>query len=143
MANCAIYIKGSDEIRYFIKDCVQTGRNFKGSNSSVSGVKEYLFDVKWTEDLAEPVFDAEGQRTGFNGKVSVLSEAKRYQGKVVSTKEDVNAVTRELIASKYPAHEEIKILRQKIAGNEEGWVEYKNYVEALITAGKAFKEKEM
>ena len=52
MANIAIYEKDSDEIRYFILDCVRRGRDFRGSNGSVTGVKANLFNEVWTEDIA-------------------------------------------------------------------------------------------
>jgi hypothetical protein len=132
MAHCAIYEKGSDQITYFIRDCLQDGRNFKGSNGSCSGVKEHCFDVKWTDDDAEP-----------GGSVKGLIEAKRYQGRVVSTAADVNAVIREQIATKYSIEDEIKILRLKLSGDDTGWKEYQEHVNSLVNAGREYKEKEM
>ncbi len=140
MAHCAIYEKGSDKITYFIRDCVQTGRDFRGSNGSVTGAKAHLFAEKWTEDVAEPVLDKDGRQTGWDRKVSDLSEALRYQGRVVSTQADVNAVTRALIAEKYSASDEIKILRLKLAGDDTGWKDYQAYVDSLVKQGRAFKE---
>jgi hypothetical protein len=142
MANCAIYAKGSDLITYFIRDCVQSGRNFHGSNGSCTGVKEYLFDTKWTDDIASPFYDKEGKQTGYDKTISDLSEAKRYEGVVVSTKEDVNAVTRALIAKKYPDSDEKKIHRLKMAGGgEKEFKEYNSFVEDLVTKGREFKSK--
>ena len=130
MANCAIYKKGSDEITFFIRDCVQTGRNFKGSKGGAYGVKEHLFDTKWTEDIAKP-----------GDSVKALREALRYEGQVVSTPEDVNRVTRNLIAEKYPDSDEKKILRMKLAGDNTLWDEYQNYVDGLVSKGRKFKKK--
>jgi hypothetical protein len=131
MANAAIYIKGSDDITYFIKDCIQTGRNFKGSNGSAMGVKEHLFDVKWTEDIAEP-----------GDLISELSEAKRYEGQVISTRQDVNNVIKKQIAEKYSIEDEIKIIRMKLMGDDTEWQEYKAFVESIVQKGKSFKDKE-
>jgi len=133
MTHAAIHEKGSDRITYFIRDCVQTGRDFRGSNGSVTGVKEHLFDTRWTDDQGEP-----------GGSVKALKKARRYQGRVVSTAEDVNRVTRDLIAAKYPAHEEAKVLRLKLSGGgEKEFREYQDYVDGLVKQGRGFKEKEM
>lgn len=148
MAHCAIYVKGTDEIRYFIWDCVQDGRNFKGSNGSVTGVKEHLFGVKWTEDDVEVVQDKEKAVAGnvesrtpkFSKKVAELSEAKRYRGIVVSTKDDVDKVTRDAIAEKYPPHEESKVVRMKLSGDDVLWKEYQNFVSTLVEEGRKFKK---
>jgi len=143
MANCAIYVKDTDEITYFIRDCIQTGMDFRGSNGSATGVKEHLFDVMWTDDLAEPIFDSEGKQTGYNKRVSELSEAKRYQGRVVSTKEDVDRVTLELIAEKYPANEETKLLRLKLSGAaDREFTDYHSFVDDLVKQGREFKARE-
>ena len=57
MANVAIYEKGSDTIQYFIRDCVQHGRSFRGSNGSVTGIKEHIWDIIWTDDIATSTND--------------------------------------------------------------------------------------
>lgn len=141
MANCAIYKKGSDAITYFVKDCTQTGRIFTGSNYKIAGVKGHLFDEKWTETVANPVFDGEGKQIGWDKRVADLDNALRYKGSVVSNREDVNSVTRNLINDKYSSSEEKKMLRQKIAGDDTGWVEYQEYVDGLVKEGRRFKDK--
>jgi hypothetical protein len=142
MANCAIHIKGSDLITYFIRDCVQSGRNFHGSNGSCTGVKEHLFDTFWTDDIASPVYDKEGHQAGYDKTISELSEAKRYNGVVVSTPADVDKVTRDLIAAKYPDSDEKKIHRLKMAGGgEKEFKEYNSFVDNLVTKGRDFKKK--
>jgi len=140
MAHCAIYEKGSDKITYFIQDCVQSGRDYRGSNGSVTGVKEDVFDVLWTETIATPILDETGRITGYDLTVPELAAALRYEGRVVSSRADVNAVTRALIAVRYPASEETKILRLKLAGDETGWAEYQSYVDGLVQQGRAFKD---
>ena len=133
MANCAIYEKGSDEITYFIRDCVQTGRNFKGAKGGAYGVKEHLFDTKWTDDTAKP-----------GDSVAALTEALRYNGRVVSNRDDVNTVTQELIAMKYSDSDEKKFLRMGLSGDPIGWKEYwayQEYIDGLVSAGQKFKEK--
>jgi hypothetical protein len=136
MANCAIYIKGTDTIAYFIKDCIQSGRDFRGSNGSVTGVKEHLFDVKWTEDTALPVYDEQGHLTGYDKTISSLSEALRYNGQVVSSGKEVDNITVSRIRERYTINDELKMAR--IAGTTE-WAEYNNYVSQIVTEGRAFK----
>src|SRR3990167_2123933 len=100
MPNCAIYIKGTDTITYFIHNCIQSGRNFHGSNGNVTGVKEALFDTKWTNDTSFP-----------GDAVGSLSEALRYNSIPVSTPTDIDTITRNIISAKYPPSEEAKIHR--------------------------------
>ena len=140
MANCAIYIKGSDAITYFLRDCIQSGRNFRGSNGSVTGVKEHLFDTKWTDDIVEPILDKDGNQIGWNKAIPDLSAAKLYQGRVVSTPDDVNAVTRELIAERYPLSDENKLMRLKLSGDDTGWDEYQLFVTNIVNQGRDFKK---
>lgn len=141
MAHAAIFEKGTINIVYFIKDCVQSGRDFIGSNGSVRGVKEHLFDVIWTEDHPEPIIDSAGKQSGFNLTVNQLSPAIRYNGRVVSRSEDVDVVTRTMIRERYSIEDEIKIIRQKLAGDDTAWTEYQDYVDGLVKDGKEFKEK--
>ena len=124
MANCAIYKKGTDEIIYFVENCVQTGRNFKGSNLKLGGVKEELFDTKWSEDMGE-----------VGGLVSVLSEAKRYKGVVVSSAADIDRVIQSKIREKYSLEEELKMLRKR----DFAYDVYNIEVDALINEAKIFK----
>jgi len=46
--NAILYQKGSNEIVYFVKDCVKHGNDFIGSNMKLYGCKS--FEVLWTED---------------------------------------------------------------------------------------------
>ena len=140
MANCAIYIKGSDSITYFLRDCIQSGRDFRGSNGSVTGIKEHLFSTKWTDDIAEPII-SDGRQIGWNKLISDLSEALLYQSHVVSTPDDVNTVTRQLIASKYSLSDENKLMRLKLSGDDTGWKEYQAFVDSLVKQGREFKSK--
>ena len=138
MANCAIFGKGSDRITYFIKDCVQTGRDFRGSNMSVTGVKEAVFDVKWTPDIAEAV-DKDGQ-VSYDKQVSDLSEALRFENVVVSSREDVNKVVQRLIREKYSESDEYKALRLALSGDKKTFSAYHSFVEEAVEKGRKFKE---
>ena len=135
MANCAIYIKGSDEIAYFIRDCIQKGRTFQGSNGSITGVKEYLFDTKWTEDV--PIQDEKGN---WNKKISDLTPALTYKSQVVSNREDVNTITKKEIREQYSLEDELKLQRQRDMLPAEFKVYY-GFVECLRAEGRAFKDK--
>jgi len=149
MANCAIYIKGSDEITYFIRDCIQDGRNFRGANGqSVTGVKEYLFDVKWTDDIADPNMILKeitpcrfvSVQDGWKTPVSALSDSLRYMDQVVSNREDVDTVTKAKIRERYSREDELKLHRLRDVMIDE-WKEYAQYVEELRLQGKAFRDK--
>ena len=135
MANCVIYIKGSDEIAYFIRDCIQAGRDFQGSNGSVMGVKERLFDTKWTEDI--PVQDEKGS---WDKKISDLAPALTYKGQVVSNRDDVDTIIKAEIRKRYSLEDELKLQRQRDMLPKE-FKEYYDFVENLRAEGRAFKNK--
>ena len=139
MANCAIFEKGKDKITHLIIDCVQLGRNFKGSNMKVSGVKEHIFDTKWTEDIAHVILNDQGEIIGYDKKISELTDALWYEGEVVSCRADVDAVTVKLIRARYPLNEELKILR--LGQDSEAWQQYNDYVAAAVSRGREFKDK--
>jgi hypothetical protein len=63
MANCAIFIKGSNQISSFIRDCVQEENDFLGSNCKLAGVKPQLFDYLWTDDTVTEIVDENGSIT--------------------------------------------------------------------------------
>ena len=138
MVNCAIYEKNADNISFFILDCVQYSRDFKGSNTTVTGVKESIFDTKWTIDIANPIYDEDKHLIGYDKKVSELSEALRYMGVVVSSRADVDTVTKSLIREKYDIDREFQINREK---KEPYWQEYNDYVSGLVLNGRLFKEE--
>ncbi|MFB5622873.1 MAG: hypothetical protein ACE5RH_02665 [Nitrosarchaeum sp.] len=66
MANLVLYSKGSNDISYFIQDCIKDGNNFEGSNISLKGVKLHLFDYTWTND------DVKFNKNKFDKRVSEL-----------------------------------------------------------------------
>ena len=135
MANCVIYIKGSDEITYFIRNCIQEGRTFRGSNGTVTGVKANLFSEFWTEDI--PIQDKEGN---WNKKVSDLIPALTYKNQVVSNRDDVNTIIKAEIRKQYSLEDELKLQRQRdMLPNE--FKEYYDFVEGLRAEGRAFKNK--
>lgn len=67
--NAVIHKIGSDEIKYFVQDCVKEGNNFFGSNIKLIGIKPRHWSVVWTEDVVEPIGD------GWNKKVSELNHS--------------------------------------------------------------------
>lgn len=77
--NCIIYKKNSDEIHYFIRDCIKDGNNYIGTNRKVYGIKSQHFDIKWTDDEIDPiiVFDEEEKKNkivGWKKNVSEVNE---------------------------------------------------------------------
>jgi hypothetical protein len=73
--NCAIHRIGSDQISFFVLNCVRRGNDFSGENIKLQGIKPVHWAVKWTEDAARPVLDSDGQTVGWDRKVSELAEA--------------------------------------------------------------------
>jgi len=70
--NCAIYQHDSDKIEHFVLNCVKQGNDFIGSNCKKYGIKPTHWSVKWTDDVANPIFDEENQ-IGWDKKVSELN----------------------------------------------------------------------
>jgi len=71
--NVVLYSKGSDDIWWFVENCIKTGRNFFGSNVKLAGVSLDLYDFMWTADTASliqedpPIWDK---------KVSEMTESQ-------------------------------------------------------------------
>jgi hypothetical protein len=140
--NCIIYTKNNGKITYFVKNCKKEGRNFIGDNIKLYGVKERVFDFRWTRDSVDPVFDEEGKQIGWDKKVLEVIECPYYQGYPVSTGNDVDDVTKKIIREKYSLEDEIKILRKKMTGQDQDWEVYNSFIEQQILEGKQFKEKQ-
>lgn len=70
MPHCAIYQDGTDEILYFVRDCIVDRGTYKGSNIRIGGIKFAKAKEKWTND------DAERLETGWSKKVSELAEVQ-------------------------------------------------------------------
>ena len=140
MANCAIYIKGLNEITYFIQDC----RKVKGSHPDgwdyigdvkVLGIKLKHFSELWTEDI--PIQDKDDN---WDKKVSELAPALTFKGQVVSNRKDVNMVTKNEIRKRYSLEEELKTQRQRETFSKE-YEGYYNYIEGLVLEGRMFKDR--
>ena len=77
MSNIAVHVNGSDSIKYFLKDCLKAGNRYvDGSTGGSVAVKATLFSVKWTDDVANPIYDEEGKLIGYDKKVSDLTECE-------------------------------------------------------------------
>ena len=148
MSNCIIYLNGSDEIQFFIKDCQvtddpkkKTGLTFTGSNMSIGSVKPQFSSIKWTNAEPTPIHPNGSGVSGYAEKVSEIPEATFFQGEPVTTSEDVKVVVKERIKDEYALEDEIKILRKKILGTlpDEEWDAYNNYVESLLSEADDFK----
>jgi len=135
MANCVIYKKGTDKIIYFLRDCIQEDRHFRGSNGNISGVKTKHFSEFWTEDI--PNQDESGN---WDKKVSELIPSLTFKGQVISNKEDVNTITKQEIRRRYSLEDELKLQRQREILPSE-FKTYYDFVENLRTEGRAFKNK--
>ena len=147
--NAAIYIRGKDKIEQFIRDCQQEGNNFYGSNGSRTGVKPHLFGVRWTNDEAALVIEAEtGLPLGYDKALSDLKACRTYLGHPVGNAKDVDAISKARIANAYPPEEEAKLLRKALAAILYGTItpdlknEFKAYdstVEEIVNEGKQAK----
>ena len=74
MANCIIYKKNSNTISYFIKDCTRDNNNYLGSNKKIFGIKPKHFDIKWTNEDIDPIFDKieKNNIVGWKKKISEI-----------------------------------------------------------------------
>jgi len=147
--HCAIHQKGSDVIHRFVRDAVRVGNNIRGSKGVFLCERRRIEDhwaIRWTEDVAEPVFDESGQRTGWSKAVSDLRPVPEYEGKPMGTREDVDAITHMAIRTKYSAEHEVELLRRKCMNNQNHpfaaeWDEYVAHVEGAVAQGRKFKDK--
>jgi len=70
--NAVVYEKGKDTITHFVQNCIRRGRHFIGDNMKIS-VSLKLFDVIWTNDIVNPILDANNEVTGWDKTVSDLT----------------------------------------------------------------------
>jgi hypothetical protein len=66
-----IYEKGTNKIKYFIKDCIRRGKHFVGSNIKVN-INLNHFDVIWTDDTVNPIVN-NNEIVGWDKDVSDLT----------------------------------------------------------------------
>jgi hypothetical protein len=140
MLNLVVSQKGSNEIKYFIKNCEVNGNNLIGDNCKVK-LKLTLFDIKWTEDVIEPIFDENNNQTGWSKLLNEISDAKTYNSDVVSTREDVNTSVVKKIRERYSLDDELKILRLKLIGDNKEFDEYQTYVSSIVVDADKFKDE--
>lgn len=87
MTNVALYFKGSDEIKYFFINAVRKPNAYIGDNAKIYGSKLDKFSTKWTNDIANPIYDEDGNKIGYDKKISELTE--------IQEKTEIKAVTKE------------------------------------------------
>lgn len=75
--NIAIHKHDSDEIRWFLKDCVKNGRLYVGSNAKVA-INPKHWTATWTDDDVNPVLDSDGEIVGWDKKVSDLTKSANH-----------------------------------------------------------------
>jgi len=86
--NCIIYKKGSNKIKYFIKDCIKKNNNFIGSNCKIHGVKDYIWDTKWTYDTINPINNKNDIQTGWDKTVDqIIKTNPKHEVKKTTDKE--------------------------------------------------------
>jgi hypothetical protein len=74
--NAVIHKHGSDEIKFFVQDCVRQGvkgTNYWGTNAKVGAIKPHHWNVVWTEDNVNPVLDTDGNKIGWDKAVSEIT----------------------------------------------------------------------
>jgi hypothetical protein len=74
--NAVIHKHGSDEIRFFVRDCVRQGKrgtDYWGTNAKVGGIKSHHWSIVWTEDDANEILDADGAKIGWDKVVSEIT----------------------------------------------------------------------
>jgi len=134
--NLIIHRKNNETIFYFIKNCVQKGNSYIGSNSKLDGMNPNIWKFKWTLDTPTPIYK-ENTVVGYEESVSDIQEAPKFKDTYVGNKEDVDKVIKKEIHKKYTLEDEIKLLRRR----DKEFDEYNSFVETLVSQGKAFKEE--
>lgn len=68
MINAAIYDPETGRIIAFLRNATRAGNSIRGSNGRyVIGARQAgRIEIKWTEDTADPVFDLDGNVTGWS-----------------------------------------------------------------------------
>ena len=72
--NLIIYPKGSDKIKFFLRNCIKKNNDFYGENSTLRGLNLSIFDFKWTSDTTKPVYGLDGLLIGYDKNVSEMIE---------------------------------------------------------------------
>lgn len=146
MTNCALFRHGSNEIAFFIRSCTKTkgrhvnGWDYCGDNMTVRGIKPAHFAELWTDDEVLWERDSRVEEDRVVTRVSELREARRWRGRVVSSRSDVNAAVREEIRKNYDIEDEIQILRERDA-RPDVFERYQGAVEGILSAAREFKDK--
>ena len=74
--NCIIYKHNSNDIQYFVEDCINKDKDYTGSNCKLSGIKPLHWSIKWTEDIVNPINDDKGNQIGWDKTVDQITESQ-------------------------------------------------------------------
>jgi hypothetical protein len=76
MSNLIIYPRGADTIHRFLLNAWLDGNKaYSGVTGAYIVFKRAVFGLKWTDGVANPVFDGDGEIIGWDKRPSELSEA--------------------------------------------------------------------
>lgn len=89
MANVIIYSIGSNNIQFYIKDCILEKNNiFHGSNCKISGIKLDKFNYIWTNDEVNPIYDDNESIIGYDKNVDEITILNDNTRRIIPTRED-------------------------------------------------------
>ena len=74
--NCIIFQHNSNNIQYFVKDCINKDKDYIGLNCKLYGIKPLHWSIKWTEDIVNPIYDGDGNQTGWDKTVDQVIESQ-------------------------------------------------------------------
>lgn len=133
--NLAIIKKNSNEIGYFILDCIKVSdKEYIGSNVKL-GIKPTHWKFVWTNDML--AYDE--NKKEWSKKADEIIPVPIFMGQHAGSKADINKIIVDEIRKKYTIDDEMQMARIK-ESNPDEWAKYNEYVESIITSGKQFKD---
>jgi len=73
MSNLALYYSGSNIIEMFFINAILKPNSVYGDNLKIQSSKLDQLEKLWTNDIANPIFDIDGNQTGYDKTISDLT----------------------------------------------------------------------
>lgn len=93
MSNLVLFVKSSNKIKFVVKDCIQNGNNFYGTNIKLQGIKLDLFDYIWTNIDVNEILNSKGEVINYDKTVAEIINTGNNTRKIIPSREEYrNAV---------------------------------------------------
>lgn len=133
MANLIIYRIGENAISEYVENCIRIGNSFFSPSKKIIGLNMKKFNIKWTNINI----------TNMKIKVSEIPELELFEGKVVSSKLDIDSIIKTEVRNRFSDIDELSILRKKLVGNLSAtiWNEYVDFTENLCNKAENYMKE--